>query len=61
VGYVVHSDASGARNVNALFVILGCDWYGFHQKRAGTRYAKLMFQHPVESTGHVVDSGASGS
>jgi hypothetical protein len=32
---------------------------GFPKKNAGTRYAELVLLHPVESTGHVVHSGAS--
>jgi hypothetical protein len=41
VGHVVHSGASGARNVNALFFMLGWDWHGFNKMRVGTRCAKL--------------------
>jgi hypothetical protein len=33
---------------------------GFHKKRAGTRYTKLMILHPVGYVGHVVHSHASG-
>jgi hypothetical protein len=32
-----------------------------HQKGTGTRYAQLVFLHPVGSSGHVVYSGASGA
>jgi hypothetical protein len=28
--------------------------YGFHIKRAGTRYAELVFMHPVGFAGHIV-------
>jgi hypothetical protein len=42
-GHVVHSGASGARNVDALFFMLVLDWYRFHKKCIGTRYAKLVF------------------
>jgi hypothetical protein len=55
-GHVVHSDASRARNVDTLFLMLGWDRYGIHIKCAGTRYAKLMFLYPVGSAGHVVHS-----
>jgi hypothetical protein len=60
-GDVVHSVVSEMQNINALLFMLGCDWYGFHKKHVGTRYAKLVFLHPVESSGHVVHFGASGA
>jgi hypothetical protein len=33
----------------------------FHNKHAGTRYAELVFLHPVRSVGHVVHFGALGA
>jgi hypothetical protein len=39
--------------------MLGWDDYGFHIKHVWTHYAKLVFFHPVGSTGHIVQFGAS--
>jgi hypothetical protein len=55
----VHSGASGARNVDTLFFMLGWDQYGFDKKCIGTRYAELSFLYPVGSASHVVHFGAS--
>jgi hypothetical protein len=36
------------------------DQYGFDEKRFRTRYAELVFLHPVGSACHVEHSGAAG-
>jgi hypothetical protein len=36
-GYIVHSDAFGKLNVDALLLMLGWDECGFHKKWDGTR------------------------
>jgi hypothetical protein len=60
VAHIVHSDACGARNIDALFFMLGWDWLGFDKKRVRTHYIKLVFLYLVGSMGNVVHSGASG-
>jgi hypothetical protein len=39
VGHVVHCIASEMRNIDALFFMLGWEWYIFKKKRFGTCYA----------------------
>jgi hypothetical protein len=48
-----------ARNIDALFFMLGWDRYGFDRMHTRTRYTKLVFLHPVGFAVHVVHSGAS--
>jgi hypothetical protein len=43
VGHVVQSGASAARDINTPFVILWCNWYGFHNKRIGHVTPNLCF------------------
>jgi hypothetical protein len=57
----VHSSASRARNVIALFFMLGWDRYRFNKKRSGAHYAELVFSRLVGCAGRIVYSGASGA
>jgi hypothetical protein len=41
--------------------MLRWDRYVFDKKCVGTRYAELVFLHPVGFVGHVVHYGASGA
>jgi hypothetical protein len=52
---------SEVRNVDVLFFMLMWAWCGSPKKHVGTRYAELLFFHPMGSVGHVVRSGASGA
>jgi hypothetical protein len=57
----VHSGASRAQNIDTLFFMLWCDWYGFNKNCVRSHYAEHVFLHPVGYAGHVVNSGASGA
>jgi hypothetical protein len=58
-GQVVHSGASRAQNIDAIFYMVRWDLYGFQKRCIGTRYAELVFLHPVGYVGHVFHFGAS--
>jgi hypothetical protein len=60
VGPVVHSGATVAQNIDALFFMMGWDWHGLQEKHTGTTYVELVFLYLVQSVGHVVHYGASG-
>jgi hypothetical protein len=54
VGHVEPCGASGARNIDALFFLLGWHLYRFHKKHVGTPYAKFVFLHSRKSAlGHI--------
>jgi hypothetical protein len=59
VSHVVHSCASGARNIDVLFFMIGWAWCGFHKNRRDTLRCTCVL-HPVGSTDHVVNPSASG-
>jgi hypothetical protein len=61
MGHVVHSGASGARNMDAQFFMLKWAWCSFRKMRVGASDAKLVFLHPVGSAGHIVHYEASGA
>jgi hypothetical protein len=48
-------------DVDAPFFKLESAQCPSHEKRVQTRYAKLVFLHPVGSSGSIVHSGASGA
>jgi hypothetical protein len=54
VVHIVHSSASGARIVDALFFMLGSAQSGFHRKRPRRRNVELVFLQPMGSAGHIV-------
>jgi hypothetical protein len=41
-GHIVHSSASGARDIDALFFMLRWDWCSFYKKHAGTSYVEFV-------------------
>jgi hypothetical protein len=58
-GHIMYSGASGARNVDTLFFMLGWDRNGFDKKCIGTPYAELLFLYLVGSPSHAVHFSAS--
>jgi hypothetical protein len=60
-GHIVHSGVSEAQNIDAQLFMLRWARCGFHEKRAGTRYAKPVFLHPAGFVGHIMHSSACGA
>jgi hypothetical protein len=55
----VHYNATGARNIEALFFIPGWDQYRFHKIALENVMIKLVFFYLVGYVGHVVHFVAS--
>jgi hypothetical protein len=59
--HVVHSGASGARNIDTLFFMLGWDRFGFNKNRVKTHYVELVFLYPVGAAAPIAHSISSGA
>jgi hypothetical protein len=59
-GHVMHSGPSGARNVDALFFMLGWAQCGFRRKVHWDTLCQTCVLHPVGPAGHVMNFGDSG-
>jgi hypothetical protein len=57
----VHSGASGARNIDTLFFMLGWDRFGFNKNRVRTHYVELVFLYPVGAAAPIAHSVSSGA